>query len=137
MRNWQRQVFLGALLVGVVWPACAGSPLTPHTEYNKRIRTGEMISPLTSYLFGEKVSPSSGATEFVVTDIDLPGSNALPVRLQRRLSISSFKDRQPLGGFGSWDIDVPFIEGTFESINKWNTGGNGTVSSPGSQTPDK
>lgn len=127
MRNWQQQVLLGAVLVGLAWPAFASSPLTPHTEYNKRIRTGEMISPLTSDLFGEKIIPSSGATEFVVTDIDLPGNNALPVRLQRRLSISSFKNRQPLGGFGSWDIDVPFIEGTFESTNKWNTGGNGAT----------
>jgi len=40
MRNWQQQqLLLGAVLVGVAWPACARSPLTPHTEYNKRIRT--------------------------------------------------------------------------------------------------
>lgn len=127
MRNWPLRGMLATVLAGMAWSAVASSPLTPHTEYNKRIRTGEMLSPLTSELFGEKINPSSGATEFVVTDVELPGNSALPVRLQRRLSIGSFKDRQPLGGFGSWDIDVPFIDGTFEATNKWNIGGNGAT----------
>ncbi len=127
MRIWQWQALLGAALVmssGLIW---ASSPVTPHTEYYKRIKTGEGLAPLTSSLFGDSISPSSGSTEFVVTDIDLPGNNALPVRLQRRLAVQSFKDRQPLGGFGSWDIEVPYMHATFDSIWKWNESGNGAT----------
>lgn len=125
MRTWQWHILFAVSMVASS-VAQASSPITPFTEYHKRIRSGEMVSPLTSELFGEKVSLASGSTEFVVTDIDLPGNDALPVRLQRRLAIQSFKDRDPWGGFGSWDIDVPHIQGTFTSVDKWNVGYNGT-----------
>lgn len=127
MRSGQWRVVLGLSLMAACGLAAASSPITPHTEYHKRIRTGEMVSPLSSELFGEKISLSSGSTEFVVTDIDLPGNNALPVRLQRRFAVQTFKDREPLGGFGMWDVDVPYLQGTFEATYKWNTGGNGAT----------
>jgi len=114
-------------LIIISGSAVAESPITPYTEYHKRIRTAESVSPLTSELFGESVSLSSGSTEFVVTDIDVPGNNALPVRLQRRLAIQSFKNRTPWGGFGSWDVEVPYLHGTFEASSKWNVGGNGAT----------
>lgn len=125
MRIWQALSSL--LLIVVCGSAVAESPITPYTEYHKRIRTAESVSPLTSELFGESVSLSSGSTEFVVTDIDIPGNNALPVRLQRRLAIQSFKNRTPWGGFGSWDVEVPYLHGTFEASSKWNVGGNGAT----------
>ncbi|TFZ46691.1 RHS repeat protein [Stenotrophomonas maltophilia] len=125
MRIWQWQALLGAALVVSSGASWASSPVTPQTEYYKKIRDSEMLAPLTSELFGDSVSLSTGATEFVVTDINLPGNDALPVKLQRRLAIQSFKDRQPLGGFGSWDIDVPYMHATFDSIWKWNESGNG------------
>ena len=127
MRNRQWQAWLVFCLVAVCSAAGAESPITPHTEYFKRIRSGELVSPLTSELFGEQVSLSSGSTEFVVTDIDLPGSNALPVRLQRRFVVQSFKNRTPWGGFGSWDVEVPYLHGTFSASTKWNVGGNGAT----------
>ncbi len=128
MRNRQWQAWLGFCLMAMCGAAGAESPITPHTEYHKRIRTGEQVSPLTSELFGEQINLSSGSTEFVVTDIDLPGNNALPVRLQRRFAVQSFKNRTPWGGFGSWDVEVPYLHGTFSSTNKWNLGGNGATS---------
>ena len=127
MRIWQWQALLVAALVMSSGWSWASSPVTPHTEYYKKIKSSEGLAPLTSSLFGDSISPSSMATEFVVTDIDLPGNNALPVRLQRRLAVQSFKDRQPLGGFGSWDIEVPFMHATFDSIWKWNESGNGAT----------
>ncbi len=127
MRNWPLRGGVGDGIGGYGLVGCRKQPVDPAYRIQQAIRTGEMLSPLTSELFGEKINPSSGATEFVVTDVELPGNSALPVRLQRRLSIGSFKDRQPLGGFGSWDIDVPFIDGTFEATNKWNIGGNGAT----------
>lgn len=126
MRMWQRHLLLAASLM-VCGAAQSSSPITPHTEYFKRIRTGEMVSPLTSELFGEKISLASRSTEFVVTDIDLPGNDALPVRLQRRLAVQSFKDRDPWGGFGSWDVDIPHIQGTFTLTDKWNVSSNGAT----------
>lgn len=125
MRIWQ--ALSGLALIIVCGSAVAESPITPYTEYHKRIRTAESVSPLTSELFGESVNLSSGSTEFVVTDIDVPGNDSLPVRLQRRLSIQSFKNRTPWGGFGSWDVEVPYLHGTFEAGSKWNVGGNGAT----------
>lgn len=127
MRKWLWQAWWGISLLALSGAAVASSPIAPHTEYFKRIRTGEMVSPLTNELFGEQVSLSSGSTEFVVTDIDLPGNNALPVRLQRRFAVQSFKDRDPWGGFGSWDVEVPYIHGTFDSVAKWNVSDTGTT----------
>lgn len=126
MRIWQSRALLGFTLAAFCGGLAAdNTPITPHSEYYKRIRTGEMVSPLSSDLFGERITLSSGATEFVVTDIDLPGNAPLPVRLQRRFAIQSFKDRTPLGGFGSWDVEVPYLHGTFDASSKWNTSSNG------------
>jgi len=68
---------------------------------------------------GESVSLYNGATEFAAVDIDLPGNNALPVRLARRFKI----ELHPLGrgtsfnanlkGAENWDVDTPYIAGTF------------------------
>jgi len=128
MRIWQSRALFGFMLFALHGGlAAANTPITPHSEYYKRIRTGEMISPLSSDLFGERITLSSGATEFVVTDIDLPGNSPLPVRLQRRFAVQSFKDRTPLGGFGSWDIEVPYLHGTFDATSKWNVSSNGST----------
>ena len=113
------------MLVALTGIASALNPLTPHEEYYKKIRASEMLQPLSSDLFGDSINLSSGSTEFVVTDIDIPGNAALPVRLQRRLAIQSFKEKTPLGGFGGWDIEVPYVHGTFDATYKWNEGGNG------------
>ena len=70
-------------------------------------------------LFGEQVSLYNGSTTFSVTDIDVPGNNALPVRLSRRLAV----ELQPqnsiasydalLRGVGNWDVDVPYMAATY------------------------
>lgn len=78
------------------------------TGHIKRIRATEMAMPLGGDLFGDKVSLYNGSTVFSVTDIDLPGNHSLPVRLSRRFKVESKKQVENLGGFGAWDIDVPF-----------------------------
>ena len=104
------------------------SPLTPQLEHVKRLRTGEQVGALSSGLFGDGVSLYNGATEFAVVDIDLPGNFALPVQLRRRFKVESFKQVEPLGGFGNWEIDVPYLHGTFDGMYKWNTASNGSSS---------
>lgn len=114
------------LLCGYAW-AQSDSPLTPHLEYEKRLRAADQVGPLNSDLFGDSVSLYNGATEFSVVDIDLPGNNALPVQLRRRFRVESFKEVEPLGGFGNWDVDVPHLHGTFDGQYKWNTADNGST----------
>lgn len=116
-----------ALCLIVATQAKAVSPLEPYVEHEKRLRTSEMVSPLTSELFGDSVSLYNGSTEFSVTDIDLPGNNALPVQLRRRFKVGSFKEVEPLGGFGAWEVDVPYIYGTFDGIYKWDTASSGST----------
>src|SRR5688572_27336309 len=83
----------------------------PYEEYHKRVESSQTITALTDNLMGDSVSLYNGATEFSVTDIDIPGNNALPVQLTRRFkielqptSISPTGDPY-LRGAGSWDVD--------------------------------
>src|SRR5690554_6088102 len=80
-----RLLFPLALLV-VSSGLFAQDAIQPYVEYRKRVEAAQNISPLEHGLFGEQVSLYNGSTTFSVTDIDLPGNNALPVRLARRLT---------------------------------------------------
>jgi hypothetical protein len=118
---------LGVLLgVALTLPslsfAQAPAPMTPQEDYAKRLRAAELVSPLTSDLFGDSVSLYSGATEFAVVDIDIPGNGGLPVQLRRRFKVETRKELSYLGGFGIWDIDVPYMYGVFDLTFKWNQG---------------
>lgn len=118
-------------LSGILLLVLAALPLhaqvAPYEEYGKNLRAAQEVTPLKSDLFGDKVSLYNGATEFDVTDIDLPGNSSLPVRFGRRLMIDD--RRLPtghLGGFGDalgplggWDIEVPYIDGVFTAENGW------------------
>lgn len=94
--------------------------IPPYLEYRKRVETSQNISPLDVGLFGEEISLYNGSTVFSVTDIDIPGNaGALPVRLTRKLAIdlqqqdnlSSYDSL--LKGIGDWDVDVPYMAGTY------------------------
>ncbi|MGH8052171.1 MAG: hypothetical protein ACREPB_16030, partial [Arenimonas sp.] len=120
MRNHlQRLWVVSAFFLVGIGAAQTAMGTQPFEEYSKRIKSAQNVAPLSSNLFGESISLYNGATEFAVTDIDLPGNNALPVRLGRRYKVQATpSDAQSFGGFGSWDIDVPFIHGTF--LGAWN-----------------
>jgi RHS repeat-associated protein len=96
-----------------------------YEDYDKRLRDNEQVTPLTSSVFGEEVSLSNGATSFSVVDIALSGNSAIPVELRRTFTVESKRGPTPLGGFGSWDLDVPHLVGVFDSAYLWNLGGNG------------
>lgn len=108
----------------------AGSePVPVYAEYSKKVKAAEQVEPLSSELFGDKVSLYTGQTEFSVVDIDLPGNDALPVQLRRRFAVSLLSEGQfwdylgspgsPYGGIGNWDVEVPYIAGVFDSQYKW------------------
>ncbi len=82
-------------------------------EYNKIVEQGQQFPALGSNLFGDQTSFYNGTTEFVTTDTSLPGNSALPVELTRRYSVQDRRGASPDGAFGDWDLDIPYIEGTF------------------------
>jgi hypothetical protein len=100
----------------------------PYEEFGKRLRAAEEVTPLKSNLFGDKVSLYNGATEFDVADISVPGNGSLPVELRRHLIIEDRrKDPGNLGGFGDWDLDVPYIDATVTQENGWVINNNGSA----------
>ncbi|WP_434212831.1 RHS repeat protein [[Pseudomonas] boreopolis] len=108
----------GAATVLCAWMGQLGA-VEPYQEYRKRIEAAQNMSALKSDLFGDSVSLYNGKTDFLVTDIDLPGNNGLPVQLSRRFSVelhlsgSATSFNANLEGAGGWDIEVPYISGTF------------------------
>lgn len=107
---------MSALLVSGL---AQGQAVSLADEYQKKIKAATEISALGSGMFGETVSEATGKTVFAVVDIDLPGNNVLPVRFGRRLPIDERYVSEELGGLGNWDIDVPYIEGTFSKYHGW------------------
>lgn len=91
----------------------------PYEDYDKKQRDAQQVSPLTSSLFGDEVNLSNGTTAFSVVDIDLPGNNPIPVQLRRTFAVESKRGTRPLSGFGSWDLDIPYLVGTFASSSGW------------------
>ncbi|MGH8032561.1 MAG: hypothetical protein ACREO8_09405 [Luteimonas sp.] len=96
----------------------------------KNIRGSQVIAPLSSELFGDSVSLFNGATQLEIFDIDLKGNNALPVKPGRRLDLSvhgsttlnpngSGSNFETLGGFGTWDLSVPYMHGMFDITYGW------------------
>ncbi|ANB16711.1 RHS repeat domain-containing protein [Dokdonella koreensis] len=96
-----------------------GAYASPFQEYADRLRSAQEVSPLTSELLGDSVNLHDGQTSFTNVDIDVPG-NGLPVQLRRRLSITRLGvGEQIFGGFGNWDVDVPYIVATLPASDGW------------------
>lgn len=116
-------VLLSGVLLGAAAPLAHS--IEPHHEYRRLVESSQNLSVLKSDLFGESVNLYNGKTEFLITDIDIPGNNELPVRLARRFNVelritdagSGYDDM--LGGVGGWSIDVPHITGMFGSTEAW------------------
>jgi hypothetical protein len=86
-----------AVILGITsgWSAHAQQAVQqPYQEYDKQVRSAEQVGALTSDLFGDAVNVYDQSTSFQQTDIDLRGTNALPVRLSRKLSVRPI----PTGG---------------------------------------
>ena len=142
---WGKGIYIALLMTGMVCSSASASaqqvaidlerdppdqltegapadPFFPWGAWAERVKTAE-ISPLSSGAFGEQVSLFDGRTGFSVTDIDIPGSDALPVRLGRTFAVTG-KARaggtmDDLGGVGDWTLDVPYIAGVFDYQYPW------------------
>jgi len=75
-------------------------------------------------LFGDQVSMYTGTVRFSVTDISLPGNNALSVALGRTVTPEHFFTKTPTGQLGNWELDIPHLHGVFAANLGWQTSGN-------------
>jgi YD repeat-containing protein len=92
----------------------------PWQEYEKYIQSAKTMTALGPDLFGDEVNAYNNTLSFSVTDISIPGNNALPVSLTRTLSISD-KTNWPIYDLpmADWDLDLPNITGTFSQQFGW------------------
>lgn len=92
------------------------------SEDSKRIKSAEVVGALGEDMFGEQVNFYTGSTSFQHTDLSLPGNDALPMVVSRRLDIADVKDN-PFGRFfGDWELDVPYVGGLFLESQGWIVG---------------
>lgn len=114
---------LGLLACSLVLIAHADDGVDAYEEYGQRLNAAQTIGPLSDSVFGDSVNLYDGSTTFDVTDVSLPGNNALPVVVARRFVIRDVRqqpvDGDGLQGFNDWDLDVPYIDGTFTQQNGW------------------
>ena len=89
-------------------------------SYESKLSTMGEFKPLDNSMFGEQINLFTGGMRFVQTDIDLPGNNALPMRVTRsyspgRSANSSIPVELALNytQFADWDLEIPYITGTY------------------------
>ncbi|WP_242112276.1 RHS repeat domain-containing protein [Luteimonas aquatica] len=113
----------GLLLAAIALPSIAqetGPGLFKYQEYASTIKESREIAAIGDDGFGDETQPFNGSTEFKATDLSLPGNNDLPVEAGRRFLVEDRNQgvdhqRAYLGGYADWDIEVPYISGTFAS----------------------
>ena len=103
-------VTLALLSVFATGPVCA--QVTIPEEYDKLINRRE-VSAFGNEGFGDQIDLAGGSLQIVQTDIDLPGNNALPVRVSRRFQAA---DTYGGGHFRYWSLDIPNVHGTFPHV---------------------
>ncbi|GAB3353505.1 hypothetical protein [Lysobacter tyrosinilyticus] len=109
------------LLNAALIPLAAASevPNGMSDEY-RYIVSGRDPSPMTiEGAFGDQTDRRTGATEFAVADVSIPGNSSLEVSFRRNFKIEDKKGPGYLGGMGDWGVDVPYLYGTFSAENGW------------------
>ena len=117
MRNSMKPIvwMAGFLFVFFSTVAAAQEVSRPWEEYDKLIKTHEVVGTLGPTLFGDQVSLYNGALSFSVTDISLPGNSKLPVALTRTFTVSNRKGYINDAPMADWDLDLPSLSGVFAS----------------------
>jgi hypothetical protein len=92
---------------------CAVTPAWAQTipqEYDQLIKNQGEVTAFGNEAFGDKVDIGTGSLEIVQTDVNLPGNNALPMRVGRRFVAG---DKYSGWFFGDWSLDIPYMHGIF------------------------
>lgn len=84
----------------------------PQDEYAKHITAAQTVGAMGNDLFGERVNFFTGATEFRVTDISLPGQGPA-VSIGRRFEVRDRGNVPMAGAFADWDLEIPHLHGIF------------------------
>jgi YD repeat-containing protein len=90
-------------------------------DYNKKIQSAQMVSPMSGDSFGESVSLYDGTVTFSATDIDVPGNSGLPVQLSRYFKVMNRRGEYGLPGLADWELDTPRVYGEFYVTKGWKT----------------
>jgi hypothetical protein len=88
-------------------------------DWAARVNRGQAIAPLGDSIFGDQTSYYDGSTTFSVTDVDLPGNSALPVRISRMHRASDPQGFPTTGFLGEWDLELPHVRGTYSRTAGW------------------
>lgn len=101
---------------------------TPATDYNKRLKIWQTVSPAGETPFGEQINLYTGELSFSQTDFSFPGTG--PEFGVTRFTVTSLEDvsQEPLP-FGNWDMAIPRIQTLIAPTMGWKT-----MPSPGVQT---
>lgn len=115
-----------ALILGCLFgssSATAQDVLRFDQKYADSIKEQTDISKVGVNEFGERLNLQNGSVSFQWTDIDIPGNNNLPVRLQRTLTIEDKSRTDELAGFGEFgSLDLPYMTGIY-TTNGWQVDG--------------
>lgn len=134
-----RAVMLKYICLGLLFMSAQVSAVV-FVDYNN-IRDDELIDKY-KYLYqtiaGDIYNPATGKVDFSTVDIDLPGNNSLPVRLERWIPDSDMRTGGPV-----WKWKIPLIQAHYNdkvdegwaiavvlSDNGWRVGENCDSSSP-------
>lgn len=117
------------MVVSMVGVFAAHAANGPWEEYDKIINKASTVTAHGATLLGDQVSLQGGALSFHVTDVSLPGNNALPVEITRTFQTETSQGFQRGGPprdskvldapFSDWDLELPSIGGVFPISTGW------------------
>jgi len=91
-------------------------------EYDKLVQSRAVMA-LGNDLLGDRLDLYSGRLSFLQKDLELPGNNVLRVGASRSFSPRRSMERESVGHFSDWDLDLPYLSGVFASSTGWAASG--------------
>ena len=104
--------------------SAAAQDLYQWETYDKRVDSMKAVEKLGDDLFGDSISLPDGGLRFTVTDVSIPGNNALPVAITRGWTLSNTYMQVPNRLMADWQVSLPRITGQF--ADRWLTAGTST-----------
>ncbi len=119
------RALLAALLALLAFNALAD--VDPRAEFDKKIKSAQVVSVLGPNLAGDSTNLYTGSTSFSATDVSLPGAVGPGVAVGRTYAIEAGRQEAKAGTtastrvrlFGDWDLDIPYISGVYSNQQGW------------------